>query len=105
MPASVAELREVYEHALLAMKQHRVQGLMSVHDHRPPMPLEIQTWLAQQWIPRAITEAGYNRCAIVESAKPLSRLAARTVGANLNQPLLYRYVATVEEAAQWLVRK
>jgi hypothetical protein len=102
VPATAPELRAIYEHVLRAMLHHGATALMSVHNLRPPMPPEVQTWLAHDWMPRAAAEVGYGRCAIVEAATPLSRLAARTVGANMSRALSFQYFDTVEAADAWL---
>ena len=100
--ASAPELRAIYEHVLRAMEQHRAPALLSVHSQRPPMPPEVQTWLVQDWMPRAVAAVGYSRCAVVEAASPLSRLAARAVGADMGAALQFRYFDTPEAADAWL---
>ncbi|MBF9238265.1 hypothetical protein I2I05_12745 [Hymenobacter sp. BT683] len=102
VPASASELRSIYEHVLRAMQHHRSTALMSVHNQRPPMPADVQEWLTQTWIPRAVAEVGYGRCAIVEATMPLSRLAARAVGIGLKGQLSYEFFATDTEADSWL---
>ena len=97
-----AELRAIYEHVLRALQHHRSTRLLTVHKQRPPMSGEMQTWLVQEWIPRAIREVSYSHCAIVEAEAPLSRLAARTVGSSVAVPLHYRYFDTEAAAAGWL---
>lgn len=96
------ELRGIYEHVLRALLHHRVTALMTVHNQRPPMPPEIQTWLTHDWMPRAVAEGGYDRCAVVEADTPLSRLAARAVGAGVSGQLTYQYFDTTEAADVWL---
>jgi len=98
-PVSIADLQAIYEHVLRAMLHYGTTRLMSVHGQRPPMPPQIQEWLFQQWVPRAIEEAGYDKCAVVEAEAPLSRLAARSVGNGLTQKLRYNYFPTMQEAA------
>lgn len=102
---SVADLQAIYEHVLRAMRHYGSTRLMSVHGQRPPMPPRVQEWLTTQWVPRAIAEAGYDKCAVVEAEAPLSRLAARSVGTGLTQPLRYNYFSTVQDAAKWLQKK
>jgi hypothetical protein len=102
VPATVAELRSIYEHVLRAMQHHRATRLMSVHNQRPPMPPEIQTWLTQEWLPRAVAEAGYRYCAVVEATVPLSRLAARAVGTGMKGELRYEFFETDALADAWL---
>jgi hypothetical protein len=102
---SSQELRAIYEHLLRAMKYFEVSSLMTIHNQRPPMPQDVQQWLVETWIPQAIAEVNYSRCAVVEAEKPLSRLAARTVGGSAPGPLRHAYFATIEEAAAWLSAK
>ncbi|WP_324675988.1 hypothetical protein [Hymenobacter sp. GOD-10R] len=99
---SSQELRAIYEHLLRAMKYFEASSLMTTHNQRPPMPQDVQQWLVETWVPQAIAEVNYARCAIVEAEKPLSRLAARTVGGSLMQPLTYAYFTSVDEATVWL---
>ena len=102
MPATAAELRSIYEHVLRAMQHHRASRLMSVHNQRPPMPPEIQTWLTQEWLPRAVSEVGYGYCAIVEATAPLSRLAARAVGIGMKGQVSYELFENDALADAWL---
>ena len=102
VPATAAELRSIYEHVLRAMQHHRASRLMSVHNQRPPMPPEIQTWLTQEWLPRAVSEVGYGYCAIVEATAPLSRLAARAVGIGMKGQLSYEFFENDALADAWL---
>ena len=103
-PVSVTppELRAIYEHVLRAMQRYRCPALMTVHRQRPPMPLEVQTWLTQDWIPRAVAVVGYARCAIVQAESPLSRLAAHAVGSGLANTLRYQYFDGEAAADSWL---
>ncbi|MDO7852803.1 SpoIIAA family protein [Hymenobacter convexus] len=100
--ASANELRAIYEHVLHAMQHHRTTALMTVHNQRPPMPPEVQAWLAHDWMPRAVATVGYARCAVVEANSPLSRLAARAVGADMGTGLRFQYFDTPEAARAWL---
>lgn len=102
VPSTPTELRAIYEHVLRAMQHHRATALMTIHNQRPPMPPEVQAWLSQEWLPRAVQEVGYGRCAIVEAATPLSRLAARAVGTSVTGRLNYEYFDSETAAADWL---
>ncbi|MBO2011513.1 hypothetical protein [Hymenobacter negativus] len=101
-PATAPELRAIYEHVLRAMIHHRSPTLMTVHNRRPPMSAEVQTWLTQEWIPRAVATVGYGRCAIVQAEMPLSRLAAHAVGSGQKTTLRYRYFDDETAADSWL---
>jgi hypothetical protein len=99
---TASELRAIYEHVLRAMLHHRSTALMTVHNQRPPMPPDVQTWLTEEWIPRAVATVGYGRCAIVQAAMPLSRLAARAVGSGQKTTLHYQYFDSEATADGWL---
>ncbi|WP_460549333.1 hypothetical protein [Hymenobacter daeguensis] len=99
---SPPELRAIYEHVLRAMRHHRAVALMTVHNQRPPMPPDVQAWLIEDWIPRAVATVGYGRCAIVQAEKPLSRLAARAVGTGQQTTLSYQYFDSEAAADGWL---
>ncbi|GAA4362382.1 hypothetical protein GCM10023185_30260 [Hymenobacter saemangeumensis] len=97
-----AELRAIYEQAFQAMRQHNTPSLMTVHNNRPPLPAEIQGWLGEVWVPRAIRELGFGRCAVVEVNPPQSRQVVHTVTAALEEPLEYQFFSTPEAADAWL---
>jgi hypothetical protein len=98
------QLRAVYEQALHLMKAHATPRLLSDHRLRPPLSLTIQQWLREEWIPRAMREAGYSHCAIVESANPMGRLAARAIGMGAPETLTSQYFDAPEPAGAWLER-
>jgi hypothetical protein len=104
VPATEIELQALYGHTLQALKHHRTGRLLTDHRLRQPLPLGAQHWIAQQWVPQAVREANYSRCAIVENQTPLGRLAARAVGDELTTPLQFRYFDDFEEAAAWLIK-
>lgn len=102
VPATSAELRAIYEHVLRAMLHHRATTLLTLHNNRPPLPPDVQAWLTQDWMPRAVAEVGYGRCAIVEAEMPLSRLSAHPVGSNVRGQINYQYFGTEAAADTWL---
>lgn len=99
---SAPELQEIYEQVLAAMRRLGLNKLLSNHAQRHPIPATIQQWLTQEWVPKAIREAGYGYCAIVESQEAMGRLAARAIGSDIGKLISFRYFPTVAEAAQWL---
>lgn len=102
--ATNEQLQALYERVLALMKMHRTPRLLSDHRLRPPMSMTLQQWLRNEWIPRAIVEAGYSHCAIVESSSPLGRLAARAIGMAVAPTLTARYFDTVEPAQAWILQ-
>ncbi|TGE14691.1 hypothetical protein [Hymenobacter elongatus] len=98
------ELQALYEHTLQALRHHRTGKLLTDHRQRQPLPLSTQQWIAQEWIPRAVREASYSHCAIVENQTPLGRLAARAVGEAVAIPLTFRFFSVPTEAVAWLAQ-
>jgi hypothetical protein len=96
------ELREAYQQVLLAMKHYSTGKTLSYHGQRPLIPLGVQNWLTQEWIPRAVREAGYTRCAVVESVNPLGRLASGAVARSVPSQLDFRHFPTLAAADAWL---
>ncbi|QDA61563.1 hypothetical protein [Hymenobacter jejuensis] len=101
--ATAADLGGIYEHTLAALKRHRTTKLLTNHTLRQPMAPEVQQWLAHEWIPRAIREAGYSQCAILESQKEAGRAAAHAVGDAVFGFFSFKYFNTSAEAHAWLV--
>ncbi|MVN76052.1 hypothetical protein GO988_06920 [Hymenobacter sp. HMF4947] len=104
MDSSETELRAIYEHILGAMRRYEVTALLIKHTQPQPIPAVLRLWLLENWIPRAMREVGYRRCAIVETADTASRSATREIGSRLNQPLDFAYFEDPAEAEAWLLR-
>ena len=96
------ELRGAYQQVLLAMKHYGTGKTLSYHGQRQLIPLSVQNWLTQEWIPRAVREAGYTRCAVVESVSALGRLASNAVGQAVPSQLDFRHFSTLATADEWL---
>jgi hypothetical protein len=102
--ASVNEVRGIYEHVLQAMRRYRTTSLLCVYAQRQPMPKEVQAWLLSDWIPRAVHDVGYHRCAVVEPHASAKQSAARVESLGADELLEYGLFESVEEAEHWLVR-
>lgn len=102
-PITPAELQSLYAHTLQALRHHGTRKLLTNQVHRQPLPPEEQAWLAQQWVPQAISECAYSHCAIVESEHEAGRAAARAVGSRLSVALDFRYFQDAVEAENWLI--
>ncbi len=99
MAAEPAELRAIYEHVLRAMQRYHVTALLVVHGQREVIPAAVQSWLATEWIPRAIREAGYERCALVEASGQGNPEGQPGAGA-----MEYAYFGEVGPAVCWLLQ-
>jgi hypothetical protein len=102
--ASVNEVRGIYEHVLQAMQRYHATSLLCVYAHRPTMHKEVEAWLLQNWIPRAVHEAGYHRCAVVEPHATTKQATTLAKSLGAGESLEYELFDSVEEAESWLER-
>jgi len=103
MAAEPAELRAIYEHVLQAMQRYEVTALLFVHQQPETIPPSVQEWLVANWIPRAIQQGKYQRCAIVENSSAEARQATQAIGRQVDGTLAYAFFADVEAAITWLL--
>ncbi len=104
MAADPAELRAIYGHVLRAMQRYEVTAVLFVHRQPESMPLELQRWLVGEWIPRAIREAGYQRCALVELSQATERTEALAISHLFKDRMEFAAFAHIEAATTWLLR-
>lgn len=103
MAAEPTELRAIYEHVLQAMQRYEVKVLLFVHQQPETIPPAVKDWLVANWIPRAIRQGKYQRCAIVESSNAEARQATQAIGRQIAGTLDYALFADVETAIAWLL--
>lgn len=103
MAAEPAELRAIYEHVLRAMQRYQVSALLFVHEQAEPIPVSVQNWLTSNWIPRAVEQAGYQRCAVVESGLVANRQATHAIGQRVAEALEYAFFEDADAASAWLL--
>ncbi|UOQ77729.1 hypothetical protein MUN84_03405 [Hymenobacter sp. 5516J-16] len=102
-PISSPELQSIYAHTLQALRHHAARKLLTDQRQRQLLPLAEQQWIVEHWIPRAVQECAYNRCAIVQSQDTVRRQAARAVGQALGtNPPLFQYFTEEDMARTWL---
>lgn len=66
-PMISVDLRAVYEHTLHLLKREGLTKVLSDHRFMPPFTAADREWLTGNWIPRAIEQAKYSHCAIVQA--------------------------------------
>lgn len=103
MAAEPAELRAIYEHVLQAMQRYQVTALLFVHQQPEAIPSSVREWLVANWIPRAIQQGKYQRCAIVESSSAEAIQVTQAIGRQIDGTLAYAFFADVEAATTWLL--
>ena len=105
MAAEPAELRAIYEHVLRAMQRYHVTALLFVHGQQEAIPAAVQNWLVTEWIPRAIREARYERCALVEANAQGTMDSQQAIGRRVAGTLEYAFFGEVAAAVGWLLQK
>lgn len=103
-PVPDAEVQALYQAASAALRQYKVQGILTDHRHMPPLSAAMQQWLASTWTPHAVQVCGYRRAAVVQSFNVFGRLATAQVVMQLGRlPFTVHYFDNEAEAEQWLL--
>ena len=96
-PMDSGALRAVYEHALHLLIRSGLTKILPDHGQMAPFQAADRDWMLRTWVPRAVAEAGYRHCAIVESKQVFNRLGTRHLVMELGTSTLA--VAYFDEAA------
>jgi hypothetical protein len=99
---SLEVLQVYYEQALKLMLTLDAHKVLSDHGQRAPLVAVAQSWLTQTWIPKAVEQARFSYCAIVDGADPLHRLSTQSVVSASPSTVVFKRCHTVEEADAWL---
>ena len=104
-PMTSAELRAVYEHTLHLLKRSRLHKVLSDHRLMPPYTPEDRDWLLHNWVPRAVAEAGYSHCAVVQAHDAANHETTQQLVAEAGQTtkLAVQYFSQLEPALAWLL--
>lgn len=98
----LADLQAFYEQALKLLQSTASGKVLSVHGQRAPLSAAAQQWLTTDWIPRAIQQARFRHCAIVEGHDPMHRLSAQGVVAAAPSTVVFRRFQHRADAEIWL---
>ena len=99
----LATIEAYYEQVLAMLLNTNTCLILSEHGQRAPLLLEAQSWLATNWIPRAMRLAHVRHCAIVEGADPLHRLSAQSVVSAAPEGFVFQRFDTRQDAERWLL--
>ncbi|OUJ74606.1 hypothetical protein [Hymenobacter crusticola] len=99
-----SDLREAYEHVLLLLKDSGITKVLSDHQLLAAIMPDDQYWLVNNWVPRAVREGGYSRCAIIQAYDVISHLATLKVTNSLATPLAVNYFDDQRQAEGWLLQ-
>lgn len=98
-----ATIEAYYEQVLLLLRSTNCRRILSEHGQRAPLPAEAQTWITTNWIPRAMSLANTRRCAIMEGANPMHRLATQSVVNASPAGFLFKRFDNFPDAEAWLL--
>ncbi|GAB3830028.1 hypothetical protein [Hymenobacter jeollabukensis] len=98
----LGELQAFYEQALKLLQSTGSGRILSVHGQRQPLSTAAQQWLTGDWIPRAIRQAGFRHCAIVEGQDPVHRLSTQGVVSSAPTTVEFRRFPHRADAETWL---
>jgi hypothetical protein len=103
VPIQSSVLRTIYEQVLQLLRVSGFTKILSDHQLMPPLQPADQAWLSENWVPRAIAEAGYRHGAVVEDHDLVSLTSIVQVVQQLDGlPLTVRYFEDDRRAAEWL---
>ncbi|MBD2723830.1 MULTISPECIES: hypothetical protein [Hymenobacter] len=103
---TLAETQALFNQMLRCLQQHGWGRILINQLTMPPFSPTEQQWIAQHWLPRAVTEGGYRYGAVVVSPDVLVRLATAFVTTSVQGlPLTYRSFDTDAAATAWLAQQ
>jgi hypothetical protein len=95
-------IQTYYEQALALLTNTGVRRILSEHGQRAPLPAAAQEWLTTNWIPRAMSLARTQHCAIVEGADPMHRLSTQSVVSSAPTGFHFKRFEQFSAADAWL---
>ncbi|RTQ48542.1 hypothetical protein EJV47_16350 [Hymenobacter gummosus] len=102
-PRTFGDTQVVFTHLAEVLRRRGWGRVLINQQVMLPFSVEEQRWIAEQWLPRAVQEAGYRFGAVVVARDVLTRLATAYVTTHVQGlPLVYRSFETEAEAEAWL---
>lgn len=95
-------IQAYYEQALVLLANTGVRRILSDHGQRAPLPAAAQEWITTNWIPRAMSLARTQHCAIVEGVDPVHRLSIQSVVSNAPTGFQFKRFDQFSAADAWL---
>jgi hypothetical protein len=103
---TLAATKALFEQMLGQLQRHSWSRVLIDQTAMLPFDKAEQTWIAADWLPRAVREGGYRYGAVVVSPTVLVRLATAFITTYVQGlPLTYRSFDTEADARHWLVQQ
>jgi hypothetical protein len=104
-PMTRMDLRAVYEHTLHLLKRSGLRKVLSDHRLMAAYTPEDREWLLHDWVPRAIAEAGYSHCAVVQAQDVFNYQTTQQLATEVSRrtTLVVEYFDQLDPALTWLL--
>jgi hypothetical protein len=97
--ATQAQLRFIHENLLTLIREHRVCKILGDDTALPSIPSEERTWIAENWMPRAI-ECGLRFAASMTSESYFGKLSISQIQSAVPPGLALRTFGNINEARE-----
>ena len=105
-PRRLEATQALFGRMIQALRYHGWSRILVDQLQMTPFTPAEQTWIAQQWLPRAVHEGGYRYGAVLVSPNVIVRLATAYITTQVqNVPLVYRSFQVETEAVKWLLQQ
>ncbi|MET4075857.1 STAS/SEC14 domain-containing protein [Hymenobacter sp. UYCo722] len=103
-PRETVQFRAMLTHTAQALSRHHWSNILVDQRQMTPFSPTEQTWMAGEWLPKAVHEHGYRRGAVVVAQNVFARLAmTQLVLSTRDLPHTYRTFEDESAAVAWLV--
>ncbi|RPD49425.1 hypothetical protein DNI29_01070 [Hymenobacter sediminis] len=101
-----ADVQALFSQMMVGLQRRNWSRMLIDQTNMRPFSPEEQQWIAQQWLPRAVTEGGYRHGAVLVSPNVMVRLATAYITTQvLNLALTYRSFDSDAAAQAWLLQQ
>jgi hypothetical protein len=99
--ATQNQLRFIHENLLTLIRRHRVCKILGDDTALPTIPTEDQTWIVENWMPRAIG-SGLKFAASKTPESYFGKLSIRSIQSVVPPGLEFRSFERLQDAQAWL---
>jgi len=105
-PRTLAETQAILQGVSRGLQHFGWSKMLGSQLDMLPFSAEEQAWVAHEWLPHAVQEAGYRSGAILLAANLYARLATAFVTTSVQSlPMRYRSFDNEAEAIAWLLNQ
>ncbi|UOQ78990.1 hypothetical protein MUN84_10965 [Hymenobacter sp. 5516J-16] len=102
----LADVRGLFTHMMLGLQRRGWSRILINQLTMRPFTHQEQEWIAQKWLPQAVSEGGYRHGAVVVSPEVMVRLATAYITTQSQSlAITYRSFETDAAAQAWLLQQ